>query len=59
MEINWEDMLQVATSVVAAAALLTAVTPNKWDNVVVKILRQVLNVLALNVANAKNEEKKS
>jgi hypothetical protein len=56
MEIDLENMLNIATSVIATAAVVAAVTPNKWDNIVVKVLRTIVDTLALNVGNAKNKD---
>jgi hypothetical protein len=54
---DWLQILQYAAYVIAAAAAVAAMTPNTWDNAVVKGLRTILDLAALNVGNAKNEEK--
>jgi hypothetical protein len=55
MEIDLESILSIATSVIGTAAIIAAVTPNKWDNIVVKVLRTIVDTLAMNVGNAKNQ----
>lgn len=47
---------KVLSSTIATAAMLAAVTPNKWDNVIIQILRSILDSVALNVGNAKNQK---
>lgn len=48
--------LQIASYVVAVAASIAALTPADWDNRLVKTVRQIVDILALNVGNAKNKE---
>jgi hypothetical protein len=53
---NWDALLTAATAIITAAAAITALTPSpKDDNIVAKV-RKVLDVLALNVGNAKNKK---
>lgn len=48
-----DDLLIIISSIITAASALTALTPSpKDDNIVLKI-KQVLDVLALNIGNAK------
>ena len=54
---NWEAIVNIATSVVAAAALIAALTPGEADNRIVSTVRKIVDLLALNVGNAKNEKK--
>lgn len=54
---NAEAYLQIASYIVAAAAVIAAMTKNDSDNVWVARIRKVLDVLAVNVGNAKNEKK--
>lgn len=53
---NWEHLLTIISGVVATAAAVAALTPNKSDNRVVAIVRKLVDLLALNVGNAKNEK---
>ena len=48
----------IATSVVAFAAAIAAITPNKTDDTITGALRKVVDALALNVGNAKNAKNK-
>ena len=54
---NWEAIVNIATSVVAAAAPIAALTPGEADNRIVSTVRKIVDLLALNVGNAKNEKK--
>ena len=54
---NWEALVNIATSVDAAAALIAALTPGEADNRIVSTVRKSVDLLALNVGNAKNEKK--
>lgn len=53
---NAEDYLQIASYVIAAAAVIAAMTKNDVDNIWVARIRKVIDVLAINVGNAKNEK---
>lgn len=47
-----DDLLAVATTVVATASAVAALTPSPKDDGVIMLLRRVLDVLALNIGNA-------
>jgi hypothetical protein len=51
------DVIAVVSSVVAAASLITALTPTPKDDGIVKKVKDFLNLLALNVGGAKPEDK--
>lgn len=53
---NWFEILEVAGLVVAAAAAIAALTPTPKDDGVVKVIRKIVNALALNVGQAKNKD---
>jgi len=53
---NWDALVSVLTALVTAAAAITALTPGQADDAVVAKIRQVLNLLALNVGHAKNRD---
>ena len=55
---NWEQLLAVAGGVVIAASAIAALTPNTFDNKVMGAIRKLVDLLALNVRNAKNQPKK-
>lgn len=52
------DLLEIITGLVALAAAIAAVTPSPKDDGIVKNIRKLLDLIALNIFNAKNEEKK-
>ena len=49
----FNDILVAITSVVTAASAICALTPNKKDDTLVAKIRSVLDVMALNVGQAK------
>lgn len=51
---NLNDILIAISSIVAGASALTAVTPNKKDDGILMKVKQFLDVLALNIGNAKH-----
>lgn len=53
---NAEAYLQIAAYIVAAAALVAAMTKTPTDDTWVARIRKVIDVLALNIGNAKNEK---
>lgn len=55
---NWEAILAIVTGIIATASAVAVLTPNKTDNKVVGAIRKLVDLLALNVGNAKNEKKK-
>lgn len=57
---NWlmtQEWWKALTTMVTAAAIVTAVTPTKWDNIALKWIRLVLDVVAMNWGGAKNDKK--
>jgi hypothetical protein len=55
---NWVLVSGIAAGVVAVASAIAAATKNEWDNKIVAVLVKIINVLALNVGNAKNKDAK-
>lgn len=55
---NWESLLAIAGGIVMAASAVAAITPNNTDNKVMKAIRKLVDLLALNVRNAKNQPSK-
>jgi len=53
---NAEAYLQIASYIIAAAAIIAAMTKNESDNIWVARIRKVIDVLAINIGNAKNEK---
>jgi len=54
---NAETYLQIAAYIISAAALIAAMTKTPSDDKWIARIRKVVDVLALNVGNAKNEKK--
>ena len=55
MDITLEDIFNVATSVVATASVIAAITPTPVDNAALIVARKVLDLVAFNFAGAKNQ----
>lgn len=53
---DWEQVISVVTMIVTVASAVAVVTPTSIDNIALKYIKQVLDVLALNVGNAKNKD---
>jgi len=53
---NKAELISIATAVVTAASLISAMTPNKTDNKITGIVLKLINWLALNVGKAKPKE---
>tara|TARA_Y100001937_G_scaffold27313_1_gene39195 strand:+ start:2561 stop:2743 length:183 start_codon:yes stop_codon:yes gene_type:complete len=53
---NKEQLIAIATAVVTAASLISAMTPNKADNKITGVALKLINWLALNVGKAKPKE---
>lgn len=52
---NWEQILTVLGGIVMSASAVAALTPNKTDNKILGAIRKLVDLLALNVRNAKNK----
>ena len=50
---HFEDFITALTSMGTGASILTALTPTQKDDNIVNKIKKVLNLCALNVANAK------
>ncbi len=50
---HFYDFITALTSIVTGASVLTAITPNVKDDKVVSKIKNVLDVCALNIGNAK------
>ena len=51
---NWEQVFAVITAVVTTASAIAALTPSETDNRIVAKVKNVVDVLAINVKNAKS-----
>lgn len=51
-----EQLISIVTMIVTVASAIAIVTPTPVDNMVLKFVKQVLNVLALNMGKAKNKD---
>ena len=49
--------IEIGLQVIGAAAAISAITPNPTDNVIVAVLKVILNTLGANWGAAKNEVK--
>jgi hypothetical protein len=54
---NWEQILAIVGGISLTASAIAAMTPNKTDNKVMAAIRKLVDLLALNVRNAKNKPK--
>lgn len=50
---NWDEILKVAASVVAIAAVIAKITPNETDNEYVEKAQKVLDVIRLHTDKTK------
>lgn len=48
------DWLEILSTVIALAGVITAATPSPKDNAVLLVVRKVLDIFALNIGGAKN-----
>ena len=55
MDVTTEQVINVATHVIAIASIVAAVTPTPSDNAVLIVVRMVLDYLAFNFGGAKNK----
>ena len=58
LQANWQEILTIVTGVIAAASGVAMLTPNNSDNKIIGAIRKLVDLLALNLGNAKNEKKK-
>ena len=49
------EYIDIATRLIAIAAAISVVTPNKTDNIYVAKAKAVLDIIALNFGHAKNK----
>ena len=52
---NKAELIGIATAVVTAASLISALTPNKADNKITAVALKLINWLAINVGKAKTK----
>ena len=52
---NWDSILTVITSVIAAASAIAAITPTPKDDNLVKKLYWLVDLFALNIGKAKDK----
>ena len=52
---NWQGILAAVTGVIAAASAIAALTPTPKDDAILYKIRQLIDLLALNIGNAKNK----
>ena len=52
---NWQGVLAAVTGVIAAASAIAALTPTPKDDAILSKIRGLIDLLALNVLNAKKK----
>ncbi len=50
---SWNDILIAISSIISGASALSALTPTKKDDTVLSTIKKGIDILALNVGNAK------
>ena len=50
---SWNDILIAISSIISGASALSALTPTKKDDTVLFTIKKGIDILALNVGNAK------
>jgi len=53
---NWEHILLTVTSIIALAAHIAPLTPTVEDDKAVAVAKKILDVIAGNYGNAKNQK---
>ena len=56
LQMNWENVIGIATSVVGAFAILATMTPNPKDDKIVSQLYKLINFLGANFGQSKNNK---
>ena len=51
---NWDAITTAVLAVIGAAATIAALTPTAKDDGIVAVLRKIVDVIGMNVGNAKN-----
>ncbi len=52
-----QDTIELALKVIGIASIIAAITPTPKDDIILGALRQILNILASNIGQAKPEKK--
>ena len=50
---SWNDILIAISSIISGASVISALTPTKKDDNVVSKIKKGVDILALNIGNAK------
>ena len=50
---NFNDIFGAITSIIAGASALSALTPTQKDDNILRKVKNILNIFALNIGNAK------
>ena len=51
---NGVALVELLVQIVGVASLIASITPNESDNKVVNFILNIINLLAVNIGNAKN-----
>ncbi len=54
---DYAELIEKALQIIGIASAIAAITPTPTDNVILGVIRQILNVMAANVGQAKPEKK--
>ena len=49
------EIIEIAFAIIGAAATIAAITPNKRDDEIVGFILKFVNVIGMNIGNAKNK----
>lgn len=50
---NFNDIFGAITSIIAGASALSALTPTQKDDTILRKIKNILDIFALNIGNAK------
>ncbi len=53
---NYESIIFIATSLIASASAIAALTPTPKDDGIMSFLRKIVDFFALNIGNAKTKK---
>ena len=59
IQANWDEVINLLTMIVALASAFAAMTPSPRDNQIAVYLRKIVDFMAFNWGNAKNDKSKT
>jgi hypothetical protein len=51
-----EQIIEIITGIISCASIVAAITPGQRDNIILDKIMAFVNLLAVNVGNAKNKD---